>query len=64
VVDPPKHAIVDFANENKPDALFISSRGLGSVSRFLMGSVSDFVVHNATCPVFVIKVGDAEVKKA
>ncbi len=35
--------------------IVIGSRGLGAVSRALMGSVSDSVVRHAHCPVLVIR---------
>jgi nucleotide-binding universal stress UspA family protein len=35
--------------------IVIGSRGLGAVSRALMGSVSDSVVRHAHCPVFVVR---------
>jgi len=36
-------------------AIVIGSRGLGAISRALMGSVSDSVVRHAHCPVFVMR---------
>jgi nucleotide-binding universal stress UspA family protein len=35
--------------------IVIGSRGLGSVARMLIGSVSDSVVRHAHCPVFVVR---------
>ena len=35
--------------------IVLGSRGLGTVSRALMGSVSDSVVRHAHCPVFVVR---------
>ena len=35
--------------------IVIGSRGLGALSRALMGSVSDSVVRHAHCPVFVVR---------
>jgi nucleotide-binding universal stress UspA family protein len=35
--------------------IVIGSRGLGAISRALMGSVSDSVAKHAHCPVFVIR---------
>jgi nucleotide-binding universal stress UspA family protein len=35
--------------------IVMGSRGLGSVSRMLIGSVSDSVVRHAHCPVFVVR---------
>ena len=37
------------------DLIVIGSTGLGSASTFLLGSVSDRVVHRAHCPVLVIR---------
>ncbi len=33
----------------------IGSRGLGAISRMLIGSVSDSVVRHTRCPVFVVR---------
>jgi nucleotide-binding universal stress UspA family protein len=35
--------------------IVMGSRGLGAVSRALLGSVSDSVVRHAHCPVFVVR---------
>jgi nucleotide-binding universal stress UspA family protein len=35
--------------------IVIGSRGLGALTRALMGSVSDSVVRHAHCPVFVVR---------
>jgi len=37
------------------DILVIGSRGLGSVERLMLGSISDYVVHHAPCPVLVVR---------
>ncbi|KAL3626602.1 hypothetical protein CASFOL_030151 [Castilleja foliolosa] len=37
------------------DCIVIGNRGLGKLKRVIMGSVSNFVVSHATCPVTVVK---------
>lgn len=51
----PRTTICDVAQEESPDVLAIGSRGLGTVERLLLGSVSDYVVHHAPCPVLVVR---------
>lgn len=43
------------AEEGKYDLIVIGSRGLNPVARFLVGSVSDRVVHHAPCSVTVVR---------
>lgn len=47
--------IVHVAEEDNYDMIVIGSRGMSSLGRFLMGSVSDRVVHHAHCSVTVVK---------
>ena len=51
----PAKAIIEEQENGKADCIILGSRGLGSVRRFFMGSVSTEIVHNAECPVFVIR---------
>ena len=51
----PAVAIVDFANEQKVDMIVMGSRGLGAMKGMLLGSVSQYVLENAPCPVMVVK---------
>jgi nucleotide-binding universal stress UspA family protein len=46
--------IVVLAEELGVDLIAMGSRGLGRVSRALMGSVSDSAVRNAHCPVLIV----------
>jgi nucleotide-binding universal stress UspA family protein len=47
-------ALCDYAKSTGASALVIGSRGRGGIKRALLGSVSDFVVRNAPCPVVVV----------
>ena len=47
--------IVDLAEELGAGLVVVGSRGLGSITRALMGSVSDSVVRHAHCPVLVVR---------
>lgn len=47
--------IVQAANREKVDMIVVGSRGLGTLRRTLLGSVSDFVLHHAHVPVFICK---------
>ena len=47
--------IVTLAEETEAGLILLGSRGLGGVGRALMGSVSEFVVRHAHCPVLVVR---------
>lgn len=51
-------ALCDFATEIGATALVIGTRGRGGIKRALLGSVSDYVVRNAPCPVVVVSPND------
>ena len=51
----PAKASISHQEASHADCIILGSRGLGAVRRFFMGSVSTEVVHNADCPVFVIR---------
>jgi nucleotide-binding universal stress UspA family protein len=52
--DPDKE-ILRTAESLDVGTIVIGSRGLGAISRALLGSVSDSVVRHAHCPVFVVR---------
>ncbi len=51
----PAETIVAFAEQGKYDVIVIGSHGASAGERFLLGSVSDRVVHHAPCDVYVVK---------
>ncbi len=51
----PSRALVDMAKNESFDLIVVGSRGLGSVTSFLLGSTSKTVVSNAHCDVLVVK---------
>ena len=51
----PAVAILDFATTNSVDMIVMGSRGLGIVKGVLLGSVSQYIVEQARCPVLVVK---------
>jgi len=57
---PPAEVIIDAAAQVKAGLILLGSRGLGSVRRVVMGSVSEGVTHHAPVPVLVMR-GDAAV---
>jgi nucleotide-binding universal stress UspA family protein len=48
-------AIVAAANSENADLIVVGSHGRSGVSRFFIGSVSDYVVRHAHCPVMVVR---------
>lgn len=51
---PPARTIVAWAREKEVDLIVMSSRGMGSVEGYLLGSVSYKVTALAECPVMVV----------
>jgi nucleotide-binding universal stress UspA family protein len=50
----PGKALVEEAKEWNADVIFVGSRGHATFQRLLTGSVSHYVVDNASCPVEVV----------
>ena len=57
VVGRPGHAICEFAASVPASVIVMGTSGRGGVRRAFMGSTSDYVIRNATCPVLVQAVG-------
>ncbi|KAJ8767398.1 hypothetical protein K2173_017442 [Erythroxylum novogranatense] len=51
----PRDKICEAIDKIPLDCLVIGNRGLGKIKRAIMGSVSNYVVNNGTCPVIVVK---------
>ena len=47
--------IVAAAEAERADLIMVGTRGLARAGRWLLGSVSDHVVHHAGCPVLVVR---------
>ncbi|SFQ99347.1 universal stress protein [Desulfoscipio geothermicus] len=48
-------SIIEYAREHDFDLIVMGTRGLGNVKGMLLGSVSNKVIHQAHCPVTVVK---------
>ena len=51
----PGMKIVQYAKDESFDLIVMGNRGLSGISRFVMGSVSHYVVDHAQCPVIIVK---------
>lgn len=50
-----KQMIVDEAKEFGADLVVVGSHGYGFIDRLILGSVSNYVLHNAPCSVLVVR---------
>ena len=51
----PAVTILEFEKQIEADLIVMGSRGLGLVKGVLLGSVSQYIVEQSTCPVLVVK---------
>lgn len=49
----PGESIVAAANDLRASFVMMGTRGMGTIRRTILGSVSDYVVHHCQCPVIV-----------
>jgi nucleotide-binding universal stress UspA family protein len=57
LVGEPGAAIVDAAREFGADLIVMGTHGRRGVSRLILGSVAEYVLRNAPCPVLTMKPG-------
>ena len=50
----PAHMICELAKEKNAASITMGQRGLGTISRALLGSTSDYVLHHSHVPVMVV----------
>ena len=50
----PAHIICELAKEKNAASITMGQRGLGTISRALLGSTSDYVLHHSHIPVMVV----------
>jgi len=53
--DKPGTLICKAATEQNASSILMGTRGLGTIRRTLLGSVSEYVIHHAACPVTVVR---------
>jgi len=51
----PAETIIEVAEKGNYDLIVVGNRGLSSVKRFFLGSVSDDVSHHAKCSVLIVR---------
>lgn len=54
------HVIVDVAQQRNADLIAMGTHGRGGLSRLVLGSVAEFVVRHAPCPVVTLRAEAAD----
>lgn len=57
----PWNAILNQAEEYKPDLIVMGAHGAAPVRQFFLGSVAEKVVRNAPCPVMILRKGQQRI---
>ena len=52
---PVAESLADWAEKNNVDLIIIASHGRSGISRWMMGSVADRILHSVCAPVFMIR---------
>ena len=60
----PGAAIVDAAKRLEADLIVMGTHGRGGFSRLVLGSVAEYVVRHAACPVVTVRSAPAEAARA
>ena len=55
ILGDPGKGIVEFSLKEEFDVIVIGNRGMGHLKEMIIGSVSSTVIHDAKCPVLLIK---------
>ncbi len=63
LLDNPRRALIEEANEWEADCIFVGARGLNSFERLLLGSVSSRLAGHAHCSVEVVRHPEKAVNK-
>ena len=59
LVGNPADAIVDYANQNAPDIIAMSTHGRTGISRWALGSIADKVLKGASSPILLVRSADS-----